>query len=197
MPFKEDQVCRLSFLLELCCPLPGAAWCWRRALDMAQIGRTKVFLRAGIMAVLDAMRLERLNHAATVIQRRLRTRRTRARFLALRAATLKGQARWRGQGPMARLTFSPCLLPRLPLCLLRNALPFCLSEGLREYTCLWNALFLCLRGAGPAGVRAAEGAGGSCNHDPGSLPGVPGPPGGTGRQEGSHGHHPPGLHKSQ
>lgn len=55
-----------------------------------------MFLRAGVMAVLDAMRLERLNHAASVIQLRLRMRRARAHFLALRTAALRGQTRWRG-----------------------------------------------------------------------------------------------------
>jgi myosin V len=71
----------------------------------AQLGHTKVFLRAGQMAVLDKRRLERLNAAATAIQRRVRgvqgrqaAGRRRDAVLALqsgaRGMLARRQARW-------------------------------------------------------------------------------------------------------
>ncbi|PKA59009.1 hypothetical protein AXF42_Ash001102 [Apostasia shenzhenica] len=54
-----------------------------------QIGKTKVFLRAGQMAELDARRAEVLGRAARTIQRQIRTHIARKEFLRLRmAATL-------------------------------------------------------------------------------------------------------------
>lgn len=62
-----------------------------------QIGKTKVFLRAGQMAELDARRAEVLSNAAKTIQRRTRTHIARKQFIALRKATIHVQSRWRGQ----------------------------------------------------------------------------------------------------
>ncbi|KAF3658932.1 Myosin-12 [Capsicum annuum] len=62
-----------------------------------QIGKTKVFLRAGQMAELDARRAEVLNNAAKVIQRRIRTHITRNQFLALRKAAISLQSSCRGK----------------------------------------------------------------------------------------------------
>lgn len=61
-----------------------------------QIGKTKVFLRAGQMAELDARRTEVLAHAAKRIQRQIRTHLTRKEFIALRRATIHFQKLWRG-----------------------------------------------------------------------------------------------------
>jgi hypothetical protein len=61
-----------------------------------QIGRTKVFLRAGQMAELDARRAEVLSSAAKTIQRRIRTHIARRQFIALRKATIIVQSIWRG-----------------------------------------------------------------------------------------------------
>lgn len=63
-----------------------------------QIGKTKVFLRAGQMAELDAWRAEVLSSAAKTIQRRIRTHIARKQFIALRKATIIVQSIWRG-GP--------------------------------------------------------------------------------------------------
>ncbi|XP_010937148.1 myosin-17 isoform X2 [Elaeis guineensis] len=62
-----------------------------------QIGKTKVFLRAGQMAELDARRAEVLGRAARIIQRQIRTYIARKEFLMLRKAAIHLQARWRGR----------------------------------------------------------------------------------------------------
>ncbi|CAI5468190.1 unnamed protein product [Closterium sp. Yama58-4] len=61
-----------------------------------QVGRTKVFLRAGQMADLDALRAEKLGWAARVIQRAWRSWRQFMRYNMLRWAVIRMQARWRG-----------------------------------------------------------------------------------------------------
>ncbi|KAL6984622.1 hypothetical protein U1Q18_017998, partial [Sarracenia purpurea var. burkii] len=61
-----------------------------------QIGKTKVFLRAGQMAELDARRAEVLGNAAKKIQRQIRTYITRKDFILLRNAAIQLQSCWRG-----------------------------------------------------------------------------------------------------
>ncbi|XVF42254.1 hypothetical protein PTKIN_Ptkin01aG0346100 [Pterospermum kingtungense] len=61
-----------------------------------QIGKTKIFLRAGQMAELDARRAEVLSNAAKTIQRRIRTHISRKRFLAMRKAAIDIQSVCRG-----------------------------------------------------------------------------------------------------
>ncbi|PIN19846.1 Myosin ATPase [Handroanthus impetiginosus] len=60
-----------------------------------QIGKTKVFLRAGQMAELDARRAEVLGNAARTIQRQIRTYIARKEFVALRLAAIQLQSCWR------------------------------------------------------------------------------------------------------
>ncbi|KAL5549552.1 hypothetical protein UlMin_004783 [Ulmus minor] len=62
-----------------------------------QIGKTKVFLRAGQMAELDARRTEILANAAKRIQRQIRTYLTRKEFISLRRATIDLQKYWRAK----------------------------------------------------------------------------------------------------
>ncbi|XP_021888669.1 myosin-9 isoform X1 [Carica papaya] len=69
----------------------------KKGLKGFQIGKTKVFLRAGQMAELDARRTEVLSSAAKAVQRRIRTHNARKRFLALREATISLQAICRGR----------------------------------------------------------------------------------------------------
>ncbi|CAK9314840.1 unnamed protein product [Citrullus colocynthis] len=69
----------------------------KQGLKGFQIGKTKVFLRAGQMAELDARRAEVLSNAAKTIQRRTRTHIARKQFIALRKATIHVQSRWRGK----------------------------------------------------------------------------------------------------
>ncbi|KAI4335254.1 hypothetical protein L6164_013918 [Bauhinia variegata] len=61
-----------------------------------QIGKTKVFLRAGQMAELDARRAEVLGNAARIIQRQIRTHIARKEFIQLRQAAICLQSNLRG-----------------------------------------------------------------------------------------------------
>ncbi|XP_077247781.1 myosin-like protein XIF [Tasmannia lanceolata] len=74
-----------------------ATICDRMGLKGYQIGKTKVFLRAGQMAELDARRIEILANAARLIQRQIRTHLIRKDFIALRRATICFQKLWRAQ----------------------------------------------------------------------------------------------------
>lgn len=63
---------------------------------MLQIGKSKVFLRAGQMAELDARRTEVLGNAARTIQQQIRTFIARKEFITLRKAAIMFQTHWRG-----------------------------------------------------------------------------------------------------
>ncbi|XP_059628497.1 myosin-11 [Cornus florida] len=69
----------------------------KKGLKGFQIGKTKVFLRAGQMAELDARRAEVLSNAAKTIQRRIRTHVAHKRFIALRKAAIFMQSLCRGR----------------------------------------------------------------------------------------------------
>ncbi|GFZ01423.1 myosin family protein with Dil domain-containing protein [Actinidia rufa] len=69
----------------------------KMGLTSSQVGKTKVFLRAGQMAELDTRRAEKLNNAAKTIQRKIRTHIARKQFIALRKATICIQSIWRGR----------------------------------------------------------------------------------------------------
>ncbi|KAL5768174.1 hypothetical protein ACOSP7_014744 [Xanthoceras sorbifolium] len=69
----------------------------KKGLKGFQIGKTKVFLRAGQMAELDARRAEVLSNAAKTIQRRIQTHIARKRFIALRAGAICLQSLCRGK----------------------------------------------------------------------------------------------------
>ncbi|KAF8394312.1 hypothetical protein HHK36_020519 [Tetracentron sinense] len=69
----------------------------KKGLTGFQIGKTKVFLRAGQMAELDARRAEVLSNAAKAIQRKIRTHIFRKQFIALRKAAIHVQSLWRGR----------------------------------------------------------------------------------------------------
>ncbi|KAJ9565601.1 LOW QUALITY PROTEIN: hypothetical protein OSB04_001567 [Centaurea solstitialis] len=73
------------------------AICDRFGLKGYQIGKSKVFLRAGQMAELDARRTEVLATAARRIQRQIRTYLTRKEFIILRRATITMQKHWRAR----------------------------------------------------------------------------------------------------
>ncbi|XP_044471715.1 myosin-17-like [Mangifera indica] len=68
----------------------------KRGLQGYQIGKTKVFLRAGQMAELDARRAEVLGNAARTIQRQIRTYIARKEFIKMRKAAIVLQSHWRG-----------------------------------------------------------------------------------------------------
>lgn len=71
--------------------------CEKMGLKGYQIGKTKVFLRAGQMAELDARRIEILGQAARLIQRQVRTHLAQREFVAMRKAAVHFQALWRGK----------------------------------------------------------------------------------------------------
>ena len=73
-----------------------------------QVGKTKVFLRAGQMAELDARRAEVLGNAARTIQRQIRTYIARKEFISLRKAAIMMQSYWRSMvsSTLSKLTCS-------------------------------------------------------------------------------------------
>ncbi|XP_072950421.1 myosin-17-like [Typha angustifolia] len=87
-----------------------------------QIGKTKVFLRAGQMAELDARRTEVLGRAARTIQRQIRTHIARKQFLMLRKSTIYVQSCWRGR-----------LACKLYECMRREAAAVKIQKNLRRY----------------------------------------------------------------
>ncbi|KAK2648827.1 hypothetical protein Ddye_016316 [Dipteronia dyeriana] len=66
-------------------------------LEGYQIGKTKVFLRAGQMAELDARRSEVLGRSASIIQRKVRSYLARRSFFWLHRSAIQIQAACRGQ----------------------------------------------------------------------------------------------------
>ncbi|KAK2986359.1 hypothetical protein RJ640_026623 [Escallonia rubra] len=66
-------------------------------LEGYQIGKTKIFLRAGQMAELDARRIEVLGRSASIIQRKIRSYVARKSFTSLRRSVLQIQSVCRGQ----------------------------------------------------------------------------------------------------
>ncbi|KAH9785050.1 Myosin-6 [Citrus sinensis] len=66
-------------------------------LEGYQIGKTKVFLRAGQMADLDARRTEVLGRSASIIQRKVRSYLSRKNYIMLRRSAIHIQAACRGQ----------------------------------------------------------------------------------------------------
>lgn len=64
--------------------------------DKYQIGLTKIFLRAGMLAYLESKRLDRLNALATIIQKNFKRTMQRRRYLKMRQAATRIQTWWRG-----------------------------------------------------------------------------------------------------
>lgn len=62
-----------------------------------QVGKTKVFLRAGQMAELDARRNEVLGQSASKIQRKVRSYRARKHYILLQKSAIQIQAICRGK----------------------------------------------------------------------------------------------------
>lgn len=68
--------------------------------DKYQVGLTKIFFRAGMLALLESLRTQRLNQLVTLVQKNVRRRAALKQYRALRASTVKVQSLWRGR--MAR-----------------------------------------------------------------------------------------------
>ncbi|ETS76711.1 hypothetical protein PFICI_12098 [Pestalotiopsis fici W106-1] len=60
--------------------------------DKYQLGLTKIFFRAGMLAFMENLRTERLNSAAIMIQKNLKAKYYRARYLEARTAILEFQS---------------------------------------------------------------------------------------------------------
>jgi myosin-5 len=69
----------------------------KMALTSYQVGKTKVFLRAGQMGELDARRAEVLSNAAKTIQRQVRAYLARRHFTLMCKSTIIVQTLWRGK----------------------------------------------------------------------------------------------------
>ncbi|KAL6214452.1 hypothetical protein ACLB2K_013886 [Fragaria x ananassa] len=67
------------------------------ALEGYQIGKTKVFLRAGQMAELDTRRIEVLGRSASIIQGKVRSYLSRRSYAKLRLSAIRIQSALRGQ----------------------------------------------------------------------------------------------------
>jgi myosin V len=68
----------------------------RQAQDKYQLGLTKIFFRAGMLAFLENLRASRLNECAIMIQKNLRANYCRKRYLEARQSILTFQALSRG-----------------------------------------------------------------------------------------------------
>ncbi|TLS26035.1 hypothetical protein PpBr36_07396 [Pyricularia pennisetigena] len=67
-----------------------------KGTDKYQLGLTKIFFRAGMLAFLENLRTSKLNDCAIMIQKNLRARYYRRRFLAIRESIIRLQATVRG-----------------------------------------------------------------------------------------------------
>ncbi|CAH8264422.1 unnamed protein product [Arabidopsis lyrata] len=95
-----------------------ASICDKMGLKGYQIGKTKIFLRAGQMAELDARRTEVLAGATTLIQRQIRTYLTRKEFLGQKKATIYMQKLWRAQ--LARKLYQNMRREAASICIQKN-----------------------------------------------------------------------------
>lgn len=64
--------------------------------DKYQIGLTKIFFRAGMLALLESLRTQRLNELVTLVQKNVRRRIAYKHYQDLRKKSIKIQAWWRG-----------------------------------------------------------------------------------------------------
>ncbi|KAG0604572.1 hypothetical protein M758_10G181000 [Ceratodon purpureus] len=90
----------------------------KMSLKNYQLGQTKVFLRSGQMAELDAKRAEMLNNAARTIQRQVRTFLARRHLIAMRKAVVTIQKYWRGG--LARKRYARLRQEAAAICIQKN-----------------------------------------------------------------------------
>ncbi|KAK8846733.1 hypothetical protein IAR55_005820 [Kwoniella newhampshirensis] len=64
--------------------------------DKYQMGLTKIFFRAGMLAFLESLRTARLNELVTLVQKNIRRRIAYKQYQATRKSTIKIQSWWRG-----------------------------------------------------------------------------------------------------
>ncbi|OIT26248.1 PREDICTED: myosin-7-like [Nicotiana attenuata] len=108
-----------------------------------QVGKTKVFLRAGQMAELDTRRNEVLGRSASIIQAKVRTYFARKTFLLLRVSAIQVQAVCRGQ--LARAIYE---------CMRREAASLRIQKDARKYLARKSYRLLCFSAVSiQAGLR--------------------------------------------
>ncbi|KAH0739823.1 hypothetical protein KY290_038528 [Solanum tuberosum] len=108
-----------------------------------QVGKTKVFLRAGQMAELDTRRNEVLGRSAIIIQGKVRSYYTRKKFLLLRVSAIQVQAICRGQTERA-----------LYECMRREAACLRIQKDARKYIARRSYGLLCVSAVSiQAGLR--------------------------------------------
>ncbi|KAG2259549.1 hypothetical protein Bca52824_078843 [Brassica carinata] len=90
----------------------------KKGLRDYQVGKTKIFLRAGQMAELDARRAEVLGNAARVIQRQFRTWIARKKFRSIRNAAIVLQSFLRGE--IARIVHKKLIIEAAALKFQKN-----------------------------------------------------------------------------
>ena len=73
-----------------------------KGLDKYQLGLTKIFFRAGMLAFLENLRTNRLNECAIMIQKNLRCKYYRRKYLEARESILQFQALSRGRDARLR-----------------------------------------------------------------------------------------------
>jgi len=64
--------------------------------DKYQVGLTKIFFRAGMLAYLESQRSERLNGLVTVVQKNMRRHLATKKYRKMKASAIKIQTWWRG-----------------------------------------------------------------------------------------------------
>ncbi|KAL3506296.1 hypothetical protein ACH5RR_031678, partial [Cinchona calisaya] len=116
----------------------------RVELNGYQIGKTKVFLRAGQMAELDARRSEVLGKSASVIQRKVRSYFTRKTFIVLRISAVQVQTVCRGE--MARHLYQCMRREAACLRIQRDARTFLAKKAYRTLWCSCISIQTGMRG---------------------------------------------------
>ncbi|XP_022758363.1 myosin-16 isoform X2 [Durio zibethinus] len=69
----------------------------KMGLSRYQMGKTKIFLRAGHMSELDARKAKVLGESAIVVQKQIRSHLTRKHYVGMRTASIRIQTAWRGK----------------------------------------------------------------------------------------------------
>lgn len=64
--------------------------------DKYQVGLTKLFFRTGMLAYLEGLRADRLNHLVTLVQKNLRRQIASRQYKAMKVSSVRIQSWWRG-----------------------------------------------------------------------------------------------------
>ncbi|XP_015892138.2 myosin-6 isoform X2 [Ziziphus jujuba] len=118
---SSDEVAACKSLLE------------KVGLEGYQIGKTKVFLRAGQMAELDTRRSEVLGKSASIIQRKIRSYLARKSFVLLRRSAIQIQSACRGQ--LARQVYEGMRREASSLMIQRDWRMYTARKAYREIHC--------------------------------------------------------------